>query len=1380
MRFPRHAVAALGLSFSLIGIGIGAVVHDQDAALQGAVANPQPTCIPGVFTVPQRTIAYYDASNVRHRPCDKVYPSQLDVSGLTHLILSSAAIAPTTFAIELMHPDDEDTYKQFLALPDTVSKWIGLGFGQTSYGCQDPAVARRTWASLISTEYNRTLFAFEVLKFLRKWQFKGIHIDWEWAHAMNRGGNAYNAQDLLKALKVLREVLGKGIGLSVSLPAQNITFAAMNPGILSPEVDWFNIVTYDLHGPWDSSDPRYGSHVLPHTDLKEIDEVLNIAWAHGIPSSKINLGISNYGRGYTVTDSKCAWYGCAFTAGNRAGACTQEEGMLSGCEIRRLIGEKQLKSKFIEGQAKVKEISWDNQWIGYDDEESRAAKLSFANGRCLGGTALWAIDRDCPGNGPGAPFPGSSAPPLQSGSNAASSAIAPTPSPFPTVPISEGSPITMVPPASSQDSSAVVSQPLLSPPSEDSSKTTAIGTGSSQQWPPSFGTSPKSAPAVGTSWFSTSAVESTAQISAPSVGTSQQSSPIVGSSHLSTPAAGVSTTPASVPGTSIASTPAVGSSVITTPNIGQSTLSTPVVASSSLATPVIGSSQLSVPVVTSSSATPISTSWSPSTLGSSTTWVPIVIWPTPEGTTSSPIPLPTSYSPTPTSTSWSPIIISSSTTWVPIIVWPPTETSSTSRVPISISTLTSGTSLFLWPIFTPGPDPSTSSRTPDSLTWTLKDGITFWVPIWFPASPSTTSSTPSGFLTLPAGSTAPSPGETPNPTPVPKPSSNPPPPPPPPVVPDPKPDPKPSSNPPPPPPPPVVPDPKPDPKPSSDPSPPPPPPIVPIPPPDVVSDDDPECVPKDCVAECIAWRVATFLIFKRPVCPCKKVVCDKKPKDPEHSTTPNVNGKKGCKMFGCGCGWMGLPFGPGCPEHLIKVPWVDPCGLFGCNPCGIFGCPPGIGPTEGPLGFEGHCLVAGGCDPCPPEVCGTGPPCTIPGGCGPKPGPPPTQPSHRPKNCDPKDYTKVTERYVSCTEGFVVSELPTTLAVPQTSSTLTNSVCVTMFEATLTVCPGALRDYLTTTTKTRTSTRSSEAPACTRAPLSLDDDEGSNNIDDLLSSSLTFASNSTAIISKTAPPSSFTSQSSSAVSPPSSHQAPSNAPSIPFSSGSSTNTKLPTSIWAGSSTTTSGSSTNKLPTSIWAGSSTTASTKPSTNPIPTSPKEPPKPTPGPMDRFGMWKAEITISNDHDFSMLEWRLIDPNGFEAGKSYFGDQGVDDIYETIESSSNRPVGHSLPYSISVQLTNRQNHYTSRVHFYVNKPVEGCDYPGGKACSPSFVTEDDTQQHKFEVETCSKWCKKGLTSRLSSTDFWCTNLKDAPWVRLSQDQLKWQRKFVCGFKGY
>lgn len=65
--------------------------------------------------------------NTRSRPCDRVYPENIDTIGLTHIIFSFATIDPDTFVVRPMHPSDEKLYVDFLNLNDGSEKWIGIG-----------------------------------------------------------------------------------------------------------------------------------------------------------------------------------------------------------------------------------------------------------------------------------------------------------------------------------------------------------------------------------------------------------------------------------------------------------------------------------------------------------------------------------------------------------------------------------------------------------------------------------------------------------------------------------------------------------------------------------------------------------------------------------------------------------------------------------------------------------------------------------------------------------------------------------------------------------------------------------------------------------------------------------------------------------------------------------------------------------------------------------------------------------------------------------------------------------------------------------------------------------------------------------------------------
>ena len=71
---------------------------------------------------------------------------------------------------------------------------------------------------------------------------------------------------------------------------------------------------------------------------------------------------------------------------------------MSLLEIKKLIKEKNLTPR-LNTESMMTELIWDDQWIGYDDDETFEAKRNFADGLCFGGTMIWSIDFQVSGSG---------------------------------------------------------------------------------------------------------------------------------------------------------------------------------------------------------------------------------------------------------------------------------------------------------------------------------------------------------------------------------------------------------------------------------------------------------------------------------------------------------------------------------------------------------------------------------------------------------------------------------------------------------------------------------------------------------------------------------------------------------------------------------------------------------------------------------------------------------------------------------------------------------------------------------------------------------------------------------------------------------------------
>jgi chitinase len=105
-----------------------------------------------------------------------------------------------------------------------------------------------------------------------------IDFDWEYPGADDRGGGSHdgvNYTALLKELRVAIEASGKDYLVTFTAPTSYWYLQHFDIANMVRYVDWVNLMSYDLHGVWDSSDP-IRNQVLAHTNLTEIDLALDL------------------------------------------------------------------------------------------------------------------------------------------------------------------------------------------------------------------------------------------------------------------------------------------------------------------------------------------------------------------------------------------------------------------------------------------------------------------------------------------------------------------------------------------------------------------------------------------------------------------------------------------------------------------------------------------------------------------------------------------------------------------------------------------------------------------------------------------------------------------------------------------------------------------------------------------------------------------------------------------------------------------------------------------------------------------------------------------------------------------------------------------------
>ncbi|KAK2803673.1 hypothetical protein FQN50_006889 [Emmonsiellopsis sp. PD_5] len=346
-------------------------------------------------------IGYYEAWNDRSK-CHGTKPEDLPVDGLTHINYAFAYISPGSFEITTMDAATPvslfDEVAALKIVKPSLQIYVSLGGWTFS---DNNTITQPLFGNIARSASNRQKFADNVLSFLNQYGFDGVDIDWEYPGAPDRGGKEDDTKNFVLLMKTIRETFtksGRKLGLTFTGPSSYWYMRWFDlPGLLK-YCDWMNLMSYDLHGVWDSTNP-IGSIVQGHTNLTEIKTAVELLWRVKVPPSKVALGFGFYGRAFTLQDPNCIAPGCPFSGGAKPGVCTGTSGYLSHYEVADILNKKDSKRAAIDvihdKEAAVKYFAWDsNQWISYDDEDTFKQKTDWADSVGFSGSLIWASDLD--------------------------------------------------------------------------------------------------------------------------------------------------------------------------------------------------------------------------------------------------------------------------------------------------------------------------------------------------------------------------------------------------------------------------------------------------------------------------------------------------------------------------------------------------------------------------------------------------------------------------------------------------------------------------------------------------------------------------------------------------------------------------------------------------------------------------------------------------------------------------------------------------------------------------------------------------------------------------------------------------------------------------
>ncbi|KJY00259.1 hypothetical protein TI39_contig337g00009 [Zymoseptoria brevis] len=289
-----------------------------------------------------------------------------------------------------MDENSVELYSRFTSLkgkfPD-LKTWISIG----GWTFNDPGITRDVFSTISSSSANRRRFAKEVVKFMRNYGFDGLDLDREYPQADDRGGQPEDYKNFVSLVEHLRREMNLyKMGFSLTISTSYWYLRHFDVKALQSHVDWFNLMSYDLHGTWDKD-----KVLATHTNLTEIQLALDLLARAGVQSNKVVLDQAWYGRSFRLKDPSCSTPNgnCLFEGDADPGPCSNASVILNYQEIQDIISDKDL-IPVQDTRAGVKWISWnDDQWISYDDDDTVARKKDLAQSNCMGGLMVWAMDQ---------------------------------------------------------------------------------------------------------------------------------------------------------------------------------------------------------------------------------------------------------------------------------------------------------------------------------------------------------------------------------------------------------------------------------------------------------------------------------------------------------------------------------------------------------------------------------------------------------------------------------------------------------------------------------------------------------------------------------------------------------------------------------------------------------------------------------------------------------------------------------------------------------------------------------------------------------------------------------------------------------------------------